>query len=94
MQVMLVLNELNLFSGNSNAIGEIRIINSYAAKEINPSNEELLYNWAVLNSYSAVKNDKFKSGTIKFLDKYHLLFQELSNIMVWARDDEFKSKEA
>ena len=94
MQIMLILNELNLFSGKTNAIGEIRVINSYAAKEINPSNEELLYNWAVLNSYSPVKNDKFKAGTIKFLDKYHLLFQELSNIMVWAKKDEFKSEEA
>lgn len=94
MQIMLILNELNLFSGKPNAIGEIRIINSSAAKEINPSNEELLYNWAALNNYSPVKNDKFKSGKIKFLDKYHLLFQELSNIMVWARKDEFKSLES
>jgi hypothetical protein len=93
MQVMLILNELNLFSGKQNAIGEIRIINSSAAKEISPSNEELLYNWALLNNYSPVKNDKFKSGNIKFLDKYHLLFQELSNIMTWARKDEFKSLE-
>jgi hypothetical protein len=44
MQEMLFLNELNLFSGKQNAIGEIRVINSSAAKEINPSNEELLYN--------------------------------------------------
>lgn len=93
MQVMLILNELNLFSGKQNAVGEIRIINSSAAKEISPSNEELLYNWALLNNYSPVKNDKFKSGNIKFLDKYHLLFQELSNIMTWARKDEFKSLE-
>jgi hypothetical protein len=27
------------------------------------------------------------------LDKYHLLFNELNNIMVWARKDEFKSVE-
>jgi hypothetical protein len=94
MQVMLILNELNLFSGKQNAIGEIRIINSSIAKEINPSNEELLYNWALLNNYSPVKNDKFKSGKIRFLDKYHLLFQELNNIMIWARKDEFKSWEA
>ena len=96
MQIMLVLNELNLFNGKFSKpnIGEIRIINSMAAKEINPSNEELLYNWAILNSYSAVKKDKFKSGNIKFLDKYHLLFQELSNIMTWAKADSFKSIEA
>ena len=93
MQVMLILNELNLFSGKQNAIGEIRIINSTTSKEISPSNEELLYNWAVLNSYSSVKNDKFKSGKIKLLDKYHLLFQELHNIIVWAEKDNFKSLE-
>jgi hypothetical protein len=74
MQVMMVLNELNLFSGKPNAIGEIRVINTYYAKEISPSNEELMYNWAVLNSYSPVKNDKIKSGKLRFLDKYHLLF--------------------
>jgi hypothetical protein len=72
---MLILNELNLFSGKPNtAIGEIRVINTKAAKEINPSNEELFYNWALLNRYSAVKHDNFKSGKRKLLDKYHLLF--------------------
>ena len=65
MQILLILNELNLFSGNQHAIGEVRIINAKGAKEINPSNEELLYNWAMLNKYSPVKNDKFKSGKIK-----------------------------
>lgn len=94
MQILLILNELNLFSGNQHAIGEVRIINAKGAKEINPSNEELLYNWAILNKYSPVKNDKFKSGKIKFLDKYHLLFQELHNIITWAEKDEFKSLES
>lgn len=94
MQVMLFLNELNLFNGKTNAIGEIRIINSYSDKEINPSNEELLYNWALLNKYSSVKNDKFKSGQLKFLDKYHLLFQELHNVVTWAESVEFKGVEA
>jgi hypothetical protein len=94
MQILLILNELNLFSGNQHAIGEVRIINARGAKEINPSNEELLYNWAILNKYSPVKNDKFKSGKIKFLDKYHLLFQELHNIITWAEKDDFKSLES
>lgn len=93
MQLMLFLNELKLFSGKTNAIGEIRVISSYHAKEINPSNEELLYNWNILNRYSPVKQDNFKSGKIRFLDKYHLLFNELNNIMVWAKKDEFKSVE-
>ena len=94
MQTLLVLNELNFFSGDVNAIGEVRIMNTARARELNPSNEELLYNWAVLNSYSPVKNDKFKSGKIRFLDKYHLLFQELHNILTWAEEDKFKTKEA
>ena len=95
MQIMLILNELNLFSGKPNtAIGEIRVINTKAAKEINPSNEELFYNWALLNRYSAVKNDNFKSGKRKLLDKYHLLFQELHHIITWAKNDSFKSPEA
>jgi hypothetical protein len=55
MQLMLFLNELKLFSGKTNAIGEIRVISTYHAKEINPSNEELLYNWNILNKYSPVK---------------------------------------
>ena len=93
MQLMLFLNELKLFSGRTNAIGEIRVISAYHAKEINPSNEELLYNWNILNKYSPVKQDNFKSGKIRFLDKYHLLFNELNNIMVWAKKDEFKSVE-
>ena len=94
MQALLVLNELNLFSGNNHAIGEVRVMNTTSAKELNPSNEELLYNWAMLNNYSPVKNDKFKSGKTKFLDKYHLLFQELHNIILWAEKDSFKNLEA
>lgn len=93
MQLMLFLNELKLFSGKTNAIGEIRVISTNNAKEINPSNEELLYNWNILNKYSPVKQDNIKSGKIRFLDKYHLLFNELNNIMIWAKKDNFKSFE-
>lgn len=94
MQVMMILNELNLFSGKRNAIGEIRIINSFIAKEISPSNEELMYNWALLNNYSPAKNDKIKSGNLRFLDKYHLLFQELHNIVTWADTSEKNQRKA